>query len=160
MNGLIFTHGVVCDDIRQENNGKFMIIGMYTGSLIPPKLPYLTKVAFGVWATAPVSGEYHCDFQFILEPEGKVLGGAEIGFELQPGETQVFLPLPALPANIGGPGFIVLRDRISDTEIIRVRVSSPSEHPQPDGQPQPASPESSSPPEPSRPGSPKRRRRI
>lgn len=37
---------LVCDDVRQENSGKFIIIGLYTGSMgvpqIPCALPFLT----------------------------------------------------------------------------------------------------------------------
>src|SRR4051794_1678383 len=40
---------LICDDIRQERNGKEIIIGVYTGAIIFPKLPAkLNRVLFRI----------------------------------------------------------------------------------------------------------------
>lgn len=35
------TFTIVCDDIRREDNGKLIILGMYMGTLTVPMLPFL-----------------------------------------------------------------------------------------------------------------------
>jgi hypothetical protein len=38
---------LMCDDIRQENNGKFIIIGLYTPNIVVPQVPFvLPTLAF------------------------------------------------------------------------------------------------------------------
>jgi hypothetical protein len=41
---------LVCDDVRQENNGKFIVVGLYTGIMavpqLPATLPFLTFFMF------------------------------------------------------------------------------------------------------------------
>jgi hypothetical protein len=38
---------LVCDDIRQENNGKFILIGLYMGNITVPHVPFvLPSIAF------------------------------------------------------------------------------------------------------------------
>lgn len=31
---------LICDDVRQENNGKFIVIGLYTGGITVPQIPF------------------------------------------------------------------------------------------------------------------------
>jgi hypothetical protein len=32
---------LVCDEVRQENNGKFMVIGLYTPDMTLPQIPFV-----------------------------------------------------------------------------------------------------------------------
>ena len=41
---------IMCDEVRVENNGKFMIIGMYTPDMTVPQLPFvLPTLTFLLW---------------------------------------------------------------------------------------------------------------
>lgn len=59
-------HAIVCDDFRQENSGKFIIIGMYTPDMqvaqLPVMLPTLTLFA---WLESDRPGNF--PFRFRLE---------------------------------------------------------------------------------------------
>lgn len=46
---------IFCDDVRQETSGKLIFIGVYTGTLIVPKLPTtLSKLCVLLTTVAPV----------------------------------------------------------------------------------------------------------
>lgn len=32
---------IICDEVRQENNGKFIIIGVYNGNITIPQIPFM-----------------------------------------------------------------------------------------------------------------------
>ncbi len=32
---------IICDEVRQENNGKFIIIGVYQGTIAIPQIPFI-----------------------------------------------------------------------------------------------------------------------
>jgi hypothetical protein len=32
---------IICDEVRQENNGKFIIIGVYLGTITIPQIPFM-----------------------------------------------------------------------------------------------------------------------
>ena len=50
---------IVCDEVRQENNGKFMIIGMYTPDMTVASIPYVAPVlTFLFWLESDRPGQY------------------------------------------------------------------------------------------------------
>lgn len=130
MSNISFPKGVVCDDIRQENNGKYLIIGMYSDSFVPNRFPVATQLAFGVWATVEKAGNYTCDFEVVIEPDGTPVGGIKAEFKMEEGQRDAFIPLPPLSVNIGSNGHIILNEKISGKEIIRLKIANPSSAPQ------------------------------
>lgn len=123
MSNITFRNVIACDDIRQERNGKFMLIGMYAGSFLSPSFPIQVSLQFGIWAQVSESADHHCNFQISLEPGNAPPAGIEVKFEVMPGETEVFLPLPKFPLNIGAPGFLVVKETVSDQEIFRLKIA-------------------------------------
>lgn len=58
-----FTHKytLVCDEVRQENNGKLIVIGLYTDKMVAPQIPFpLPALSFLYTFDADEPG----DFQF------------------------------------------------------------------------------------------------
>lgn len=52
-------HSIVCDDVRQENNGKFFIIGMYTPDMAVPQIPIvLPSITFFGWIHSDRPGTF------------------------------------------------------------------------------------------------------
>jgi hypothetical protein len=45
--------GIVCDDIRREDNGKEIIIGVYSGSIVVPQFPATLLLSLWVGLEAP-----------------------------------------------------------------------------------------------------------
>ncbi len=65
---------VVCDDVRQENNGKYIIVGMYTPDMAVSQLPFVLPIlTFLVWLESDRPGGF--PFRMKLEhlETGKVL---------------------------------------------------------------------------------------
>lgn len=122
MPDITFEKAILCDDIRQEDNGKYLIIGLYAGAFIPPRLPMNASVQFGIWAKVEPGGEYHCNFEVMLEPADTPAGAIEVQFDIMEGESQIFIPLPKFQLKIVSPGFLILRETILDQEILRIRI--------------------------------------
>lgn len=85
---------LLCDQIRVENNGKFMIIGLYTPDVVVPMIPFaLPTLAFFTYLETDEPGTWDISFQ--LTHLGNVLAG---------GSGQVGVQragLIALPINLG-----------------------------------------------------------
>ena len=63
---IIQKHVIMCDDVRQENNGKFMLIGMYTPDIAVPQLPFvMPSLAFFSWLESDRLGAF--SFRMKLE---------------------------------------------------------------------------------------------
>jgi hypothetical protein len=59
-------HSIVCDDARQENNGKWILIGMYTPDMAVPQIPIvLPSIAFFGWIHSDRPGSF--SFRMKLE---------------------------------------------------------------------------------------------
>ena len=124
MNDITFKHGVICDDIREEKNGKFLIVGMYTGALVALQLPVQIQIAFGVWAVVDGPGSYECEFEFVLEPDATIVGRVAAKFQIAQGDNKIFINLPKIAANIESEGYLVLRETKTEKEIIRLKVTT------------------------------------
>jgi hypothetical protein len=38
---IVHRYTLICDEVRQENNGKFIVIGLYTATITVPQLPFV-----------------------------------------------------------------------------------------------------------------------
>lgn len=65
---------IVCDEVRREDNGKLLVIGMYLGSILAPHVPFrMPKLSFFFkWKTngALPTGEFR-----LTNPSKEVVGG-------------------------------------------------------------------------------------
>lgn len=57
---LIPKYGIICDDVREENNGKSIIIGIYTGDILVKKFPCVLNLS--VWLGVNIEIEEDLDF--------------------------------------------------------------------------------------------------
>jgi Family of unknown function (DUF6941) len=56
---IIQKHAIVCDDARQENNGKWILIGMYTPDMQVPQIPFvLPTLTFFAWLESDRPGSF------------------------------------------------------------------------------------------------------
>lgn len=73
---------LLCDDIRQEDNGKFMIIGVYTPNMTVPQIPFvLPSLSFFLLFDADEPGEHAFKFNLNHLETGRSLveGMGQIG---------------------------------------------------------------------------------
>lgn len=89
---------VVCDDARREDNGKYILIGVYLGSIVAFSFPLQLGLCFFVEAEAKAIGLASIDFKLVGNGdvdliEGKIQFGIEqkglLGFPIKT-PTQTF----------------------------------------------------------------------
>lgn len=60
-------HAIVCDDVRQEIGGKWILIGVYTPDMTVPQIPFvLPTLSFFVWLESDRPGSF--PFRMRLAP--------------------------------------------------------------------------------------------
>ncbi len=104
------TFTIVCDDVRREDNGKLLILGMYMGTIAVPQLPFvlpmLTILAL-VEGDRPESWSWKLTIQNL--ERGKTIAEAR-GFANvpQPGPGVMPVKFGALRFDEAGPYNVVL----------------------------------------------------
>jgi hypothetical protein len=78
---------LVCDEVRQENNGKFMVIGLYTPDMTLPQIPFvLPSLTFFIALDSDRPGTHQCRISLQHLETGQVLAQGMGGFGfLRPG---------------------------------------------------------------------------
>lgn len=157
-----------CDDIRFENNGKQILIGVYTGDILPAQFPAVISISMWVAfeRTNNISGELPIEFR-VINNEGNSLGYGSAKLHLTTDPHDGAITLLGLPLHLTKPDTLRFQlkqaddpwESIRTTHVRSSAATSVTEPVLPSSQPQSALPESSLPPEPSRPSRPTRRRR-
>jgi hypothetical protein len=85
---------LVCEDIRQENTGKWIVVGIYTPNIASTQLPFqLPSLAFFSCFQADAPGQYRFKFQLRHLDSGTLIA-PEISATLGvPKPGQVILPV-------------------------------------------------------------------
>jgi hypothetical protein len=85
---------IMCDDVRQENNGKFLIVGMYVGGITVPQLPFtLPSLTFFSWLEIDRLASYTLRAKVENTETGRTLAQAIIMIDIR---TPPTMPAPAL----------------------------------------------------------------
>ena len=76
---------LVCDEVRQENNGKFIVIGVYTPGIVLPRFPTgLPKLTFFNCFEPSENGAWDLGFQLRHVDTGAIVGpDGRIKIEIQ-----------------------------------------------------------------------------
>lgn len=93
---------IFCDDIRQEQNGKLLLIGVYTGTMVISSFPFTGRLSILVASTEFSDGP----MRFGLESsEGTTFGLLEAELESNQDypDAASYLPLPPFPVILSSP---------------------------------------------------------
>lgn len=97
---------ILCDDVRREDNGKFLMIGVYTGGIVVHQLPYQMPLAL-LLSYEPVGlGKITGELQ-IQAPDSSIIAGVKLDIDLvEPNkkyqsESFLFSGIPLKVANTG-----------------------------------------------------------
>lgn len=121
-------NAVFCEDIRREDNGKDMLLGVYGGDIVVARCPIRLGVSLWLqYVSAPATkGETGIDLR--LRFDGHDEPASQIGLPfMEEGETT--LALRGMPIAIDGSGVLLLEHRLPGedwTVIARKRVTCPS----------------------------------
>lgn len=85
-----------CDDVRQENNGKFIVVGLYTPDIVVPAVPFaLATLCFFVVFTVDTKSQGKRNINFRLKQGDNLVAGGS-------GQIEVRGTTAALPLRFGG----------------------------------------------------------
>jgi hypothetical protein len=116
---------VLCDDIRQEANGKYLLIGVYGSNIVVRGFPTDLRLAIWILAHPKALGRVRARIR-VRGPQGSTLveGGMEI--DVRDKETAAIMAIPGLPLQIQGAGRMRLEWAANDdddwTEIKSISV--------------------------------------
>lgn len=119
---------LVCDDIRREDNGKVMLIGVYVGEILVPAFP--TELRLSVWSqwkSPSASAEpLVLDLKVELEGEKPLQAKGTVNGPLDEGDD-VFLTVFGVPVKATKPTTLKLSAKIGGTddgwrELARKRI--------------------------------------
>jgi hypothetical protein len=131
---------IICDDVRHENNGKQILIGVYGSNIVVQSIPFMLNLSIWLEYNAPKRGEDHVHIRFLFE--SKPVSGVEIRINvLDPGLMTIATPqLPVHGASEGWLSVELSSDGKKWGEIKRKRVQAgsspaapPLSHPLPPG---------------------------
>lgn len=105
---------VVCDDIRREDTGKDILIGVYSGDILVPRFPANINLAVWLHVRPSKAGEAKFDFRLVGPHDVQfVQGHGEVTFgAVGPGS----ISLAGLPAPVQVPGELRLLFRQGNEE--------------------------------------------
>lgn len=100
---ITFKHALLCDDVRREDNGKLILIGLYGGNIQVASLPTTLLLALVCEcitnSEGPKQNEVHIEFRL----DGKVSTKGSIGVTID-GSGTSFLAFPKAPIHLANPG--------------------------------------------------------
>lgn len=106
---------LICDDVRVENNGKHIFIGVYTGDILFESLPAIFSPIFWVEIEPGVTNQ-RIDMEVKFDAPGMEKPRISLHSMDIEEERSVFMILNATPTLITGPGELVLSLRPKGTK--------------------------------------------
>ncbi len=117
---ILFESLVVCDDIRFENNGKLLFIGVYSDVVQVVKLPLqLRSLGLAVKAKVLATGRFTFSVS-VSDPQGNGLldANGEVNYEGEAGRV-IWLPVVMGPALLTTEGTYAVRIALGDGAAVR-----------------------------------------
>lgn len=109
---------ICCDDIRQETNGKFVIVGMFTNGIIVEDFPAYLQPRLLVQYRAPDTGTQKLDFVWQLNDQPLVV--MEGGVNQADRSQYVNICLPPAPLELPEQGTITVLARLENGDTREV----------------------------------------
>ena len=109
---------IICDDVRREDNGKAILIGVYPTDVVVEKLP--SNANFALWACVKVDRIGAVPFEFrYVGTKGTVV--SEVRGEAQIADlTAVQFQLPRMPVLLEGEGQLKVEMKIGDMNWMQI----------------------------------------
>src|SRR3954452_10030963 len=76
---------LICDDIRKEDNGKFILIGIYSAEILTETFPANLRIYFWPIMTAGEAGQYEFDIRIMGPNEAQLVQGSATVIFMRPG---------------------------------------------------------------------------
>jgi len=107
---------ILCDDVRREDNGKFLLIGVYSKDIGFASLPANFTITFWMEVDYLATGTFGLRFRALHRPSGRELFNLEGQAEIPTAERGNSLILGKIPVLVPGEGEIELQMSIDEGE--------------------------------------------
>jgi hypothetical protein len=101
---------VLCDEVRQEVNGKYILIGTYNGIVVVADFPAQLQVSWWIQIFPKETGKFDLDIQLIKDGKDTIIK-ADLGYEVHAKDWAAMV-LPKIPVPIHGPGKMQLQMKL------------------------------------------------
>jgi len=118
-------YAIACDDIRQERNGKYILIGVYAADYVPAALPAHAQLMFGLFVALEEAGDYALAVELLMEGSATLLAKARTRITIGEPTGRALLALPLPPIILAAPGTLVLRHSEDQVTIMTLKISPP-----------------------------------
>lgn len=111
-------YAILCDDIRQEQNGKLILIGVYSGDILLREFPGKLNIALllhgSISADCAVTLEikYRGDFEN-ADPYEVTAKGDIQAWQVE-GSGEFYVPVPGVPFEFRNTGYLAISCRVDD----------------------------------------------
>lgn len=109
-------YAILCDEIRQEDNGKLLVIGMYTGDILIGNFPGTLPLTILLHGQSDADCSVPIEIRFTVEFEDDKPFTASAGGDLNIKGTaqrkEFFTPLPKVPIEFRDKGRLLIDYRI------------------------------------------------
>ena len=116
---ILFEALVLCDDVRFENNGKLLLIGVYSDVVQVQKLPLqMRSIGLAIKAKVLETGKFGFSVS-VADPQGNKLldASGELNYEGEPGRT-IWFPVVMGPALLTTEGTYAVRISLGDGPFV------------------------------------------
>jgi hypothetical protein len=116
---ILFEALVLCDDVRFENNGKLLLIGVYSDVVQVQKLPLqMRSIGLAIKAKVLETGKFGFSVS-VADPQGNKLldASGELNYEGEPGRT-IWFPVVMGPALLTIEGTYAVRISLGDGPFV------------------------------------------
>ncbi len=103
-------HVIVCDEIRREDSGKYILIGVYSDNITVPRFPFDMTLAFWISAVPHKEGEIVCQWRLRHDKVGD-LSMSEGKIAVIEKEKASIMPLRRVPVQLPQEGILSLQLR-------------------------------------------------
>jgi hypothetical protein len=120
---LIHKYTLLCDEVRQENNGKYIVLGLYTPDIVVPALPFvLPSLSFFCVFDSDVAGQVDFNARLSARDNRIAAAGGQVVL-VNPGILA--LPLRLGPVQLQADGeylFVFESSSLDEPAVHRFRV--------------------------------------
>lgn len=120
-------YAIVCDDIRKEDSGKFIFIGVYNENIIVPSFPFNMTLAFWMSVIAHKEGEILCQWKIKHDKVGD-LSMTDGKLSINKAGEESSIVLRKVPVQVPEEGILSLYVRENEgrwRNVKSIRVSLP-----------------------------------
>lgn len=119
------TGGLLCDLIRQENNGKYIAIGIYSSSIVVPFFPSILSFSLFTKLVGDSLGKHDILFRVMVGNDKNQEVSGDLTFE---NFKEDWIPIPLQPINFQVPSRLSVEQKMEDgswNEFFSIDVARP-----------------------------------